>query len=56
MEGRVDEREIVSREDGSFTGEVKSARGGLLLISGSYKIASIEVVVDSQGRNNNDTY
>src|SRR2546429_9212052 len=40
IEGRVDEREIEFHGDGSFTGEIKSARGGLLPISGSYKTTS----------------
>ena len=44
--GQLDKREIVFREDGTYTGEIQSVRGGLLKIAGAYKVAGDTLNVD----------
>lgn len=44
--GGVDSREILFKEDGMFTGKVHSVRGGLIYVSGSYKISGAEVTLE----------
>lgn len=44
--GREDQWEIVVKEDGSFKGDVQSARGGLINLFGRWKIAGVSVMLD----------
>jgi hypothetical protein len=44
--GREDQSEIVLEEGGTFKGDVQSARGGLVNLSGSWKIEAARVALD----------
>jgi len=44
--GREDQWEILVKEDGSFKGDVQSARGGLINLAGSWKVAGASVTLD----------
>lgn len=44
--GREDQWEIVVREDGSFKGDVQSARGALINLAGSWKVTGATATLD----------
>lgn len=44
--GREDQWEILVKEDGSFKGDVQSARGGLINLDGSWKVTGASVTLD----------
>jgi hypothetical protein len=44
--GREDQWEILLNEGGTFKGDIQSARGGLINISGSWRIEVGKVILD----------
>ena len=45
-EGKIDQREIVFKEDGTYKSEIQSARGGLLYVVGTWKANGDEITLD----------
>jgi hypothetical protein len=57
--GLLDRREIVFKEDGTFRGDIQSARGGLISTAGTWKLVGddvrVEGIYNSRGAGLNGT-
>ena len=45
-QGQEDRRTLIFREGGRFTGDIQSVRGGLIQVSGTYKIEGKELLLE----------